>query len=79
MCDNEDLLVDVEAVGGSIEDLAVSLRTVTMPDTRENVVLGVLLELWKGKLERDGVANIALAGRRCKSKVPELATARQRS
>lgn len=45
MCDNEDLLVDVEAVGGSIEDLAVSLRIVTMPDTRENVVLGVLLEL----------------------------------
>lgn len=39
MCDNEDLLVDVEAVGGSIEDLAVSLRIVTMPDTRENVLL----------------------------------------
>lgn len=60
---------DVEVVVVSIEGLAVSLRTAPMPGKRRDVVLGVLLELSRGHLERVGVKNNALAGRRCESKV----------
>lgn len=57
---------DVEVIVASIEGLAVSLRTVSMPGTRRDVVLH---ELWRGHLERVGVEDNALAGRRCESKV----------
>lgn len=60
---------DVEVIVASIEGLAVSLRTVPMPGTRRDVVLGVLLEPSRGHLERVGVEHNALAGRRCESKV----------
>lgn len=60
---------DVEGVVACIETLAVVFGTAPIPCTRTGAVPGVPLELWRGQLERDGVADNALAGRRCESKV----------
>lgn len=60
---------DGEAVVVCFGALVAFLQAAPIPCTRKGVVLGVLPELCRGHLERVGIADNALAGRRCESKV----------
>lgn len=55
-----------EAVVACFDALVAFLQAAPLPCTRKGVVI---LELWRGHLKRVGIADNALAGRRCEMKV----------